>query len=68
MVALPLVPREHDGRLSVQLGVPTDIPFPVQTTGVSTPVHRVQVLPPPWGTQSPAKTQLENPVTSVMVH
>jgi len=64
-VAMPLVSREHDGRLLVQLGVPATVTPPVQTTGVSTPVQLVQ--PPPRGVQGPKKSQLKKPMTLVMV-
>jgi hypothetical protein len=41
--ALPLEPREQDGRLLEQLGVPMNVPFPEQEKGASTPVQLVQV-------------------------
>ena len=63
-VAMPLVPREHDGRLLAQLGVPATVTPPVQTTGVSAPVQSVQ--PPPRGVQGPKKSQLKKPMTLMM--
>lgn len=63
--ALPLKPTEHDGRLFVQLGIPMPCWLAGQMTGTSTPVQLVQV--PLRAIQVPAKAQLENPVTLVMV-
>ena len=61
-LAFPFRPVDHDGRLSVQFGIPSG----GQEDGASTPSQEVQV--PPLALQPPVRTQLLNPVKPVTVH
>ena len=61
-LAFPFKPVEHDGRLSVQFGIPSG----GQEVGASTPLQAVHV--PPLALQPPVRTQTANPVNPERVH
>jgi len=61
-LAFPFRPVEHDGRLSVQFGIPSG----GQEVGASTPLQAVHV--PPLALQPPVRTQTANPVKPETVH
>jgi hypothetical protein len=61
-VALPFSPTEHDGRLLVQLGMPTG----GHEDGASTPLQLVHV--PPFVAHPLVKLQLAKPVKPAIDH